>query len=229
MIPCNTWSTRMYATVMVDVNTRRASASDWSIDSTCVTSRMRCRSHRSTHTPAIGASSSVGICPQKPTTPRRSTDPVSRYTSQLVATRVIHVPTSETLCPPKKRRKLRLRSARVMRGPVVREAIRSAQRGDHIGRGPHASDRREEVRDRMGMKHLSASGHGVFHENLVVAALVRCTCGALDARVGGDAAEHDRADAATPKVHVEVGTVECVRLMLHDHNVGRLAAELLAE
>src|SRR5882762_7747551 len=169
MIPCNTWSTRMYATVMVDVNTRSASATDWSIDSTCVTSRMRWRSHRSTHTTAMGASSSVGICPQKPTTPRRSTDPVSRYTSQLVATRVIHVPTSETLCPPKKRRKLRLRSARVIRGSV-REAMRSAQGGDHVGGGTHASDRREEVRDRVRVQHLGASRHRIFDEDLIVAA-----------------------------------------------------------
>jgi len=36
--------------------------------------------------------------------PRRNTDPVSRYTSQLVAMRVIQVPMSETVCPLKKSR-----------------------------------------------------------------------------------------------------------------------------
>jgi hypothetical protein len=36
--------------------------------------------------------------------PSKSAEPVSRYTSQLVAIRVIHVPTSDTLCPLKKSR-----------------------------------------------------------------------------------------------------------------------------
>ena len=94
----------MSATVMTPMNVGTASASDCSADSTCVMTRMRCRSQRSTSTPANGASSRVGIWPQKPTTPRSSADPVSRYTSQLVATRVIHVPTSEMLWPVKKSR-----------------------------------------------------------------------------------------------------------------------------
>src|SRR5689334_8662378 len=38
--------------------------------------------------------------------------------SQLVATRVIHVPTREMLWPPKKRRKLRCCRARVSRRPA---------------------------------------------------------------------------------------------------------------
>ena len=50
---------------------------------------------------------SNGIWPQNPTTPRSSSDPVRRYTSQFVAIRVIHVPMSEMLCPQKKRRKFR--------------------------------------------------------------------------------------------------------------------------
>jgi len=39
----------------------------------------------------------MGICPEKPTTPSRNAEWVSRYTSQAVAMRVIHVPMSETL------------------------------------------------------------------------------------------------------------------------------------
>jgi hypothetical protein len=54
----------------------------------------------------------VGICPAKLTVPSRSADPVKRKTSQLVAIRVIHVPMSEMLWPPKKRRKFRCLSAR---------------------------------------------------------------------------------------------------------------------
>jgi hypothetical protein len=37
---------------------------------------------------------------------------VSRYTSHDVAMRVIHVPMSEIVCPPKNSRKLRCRNAR---------------------------------------------------------------------------------------------------------------------
>ncbi len=70
------------------------------------------RSTRSTSTPASGAKRNVGICPAKPTVPSSSDDFVNRYTSHDVATRVIHVPISEMLCPPKNNRKLRCRRAR---------------------------------------------------------------------------------------------------------------------
>ena len=66
------------ATVITPANASTASASDCSIDSTCVTTSTRCRFHRSTSTPANGASMSVGIWPQKPTTPSRNAEPVSR-------------------------------------------------------------------------------------------------------------------------------------------------------
>jgi hypothetical protein len=54
----------------------------------------------------------VGICPAKLTVPSSSADPVNRKTSQLVAIRVIQVPMSEMLWPPKKRRKFLCLSAR---------------------------------------------------------------------------------------------------------------------
>src|ERR1700693_2456856 len=75
------------------------------------TSTLR-RSRRSIQTPANGANRKVGICPEKPTIPSKSAEPVKRYTSQLVARRVIHVPIRETVWPLKYRRKLRDRSAR---------------------------------------------------------------------------------------------------------------------
>jgi hypothetical protein len=54
----------------------------------------------------------VGICPANPTSPNNNAEPVSWYTSQLVATRVIQVPISEILCPVKNSLKLRCRNAR---------------------------------------------------------------------------------------------------------------------
>jgi len=84
-----------------------ASSSDCTMASVCVHTSTRRRSWRSTITPAIGANIKVGICPAKLTVPSSSADFVSRYTSHAVAMRVIHVPTSEIVCPPKNSRKLR--------------------------------------------------------------------------------------------------------------------------
>src|SRR6185437_5952509 len=84
------------------------------------------RFSRSTSTPANGARRNVGICPAKLTTPSSSADPVSRYTSHAVAMRVIHVPISEMLCPPKNSRKFRCRSARHVCEKSRREAFGSA-------------------------------------------------------------------------------------------------------
>src|SRR5689334_10700857 len=66
------------------------------------------RSSRSTHTPAMGHKKKVGICPAKPTSPSKNAEPVKRYTSQLVARRLIQVPINEMLCPMKNKRKLRI-------------------------------------------------------------------------------------------------------------------------
>src|ERR1700733_11901341 len=94
------------------VSVSAASASDCNMARTCVTTSTLRRFRRSTHTPAKGANRNVGICPANPTTPSRNAEPVSLYTSQLVARRVIHVPISEIVCPLKNRRKLRCFSAR---------------------------------------------------------------------------------------------------------------------
>jgi hypothetical protein len=62
--------------------------------------------------PPSGAIRKTGICAQKPTMPSFAAEPVSRYTSHDSAIDCIHVPTSEMICPVKKRRKFRWRSAR---------------------------------------------------------------------------------------------------------------------
>jgi hypothetical protein len=101
MNPWKSASATTSGTVMTFSSASAANANDCSMASTCVHSSMRCRSMRSTSTPAKGASTKVGICPAKLTTPSSSAEPVRRYTSQLVAMRVIQVPTSDTPCPPK--------------------------------------------------------------------------------------------------------------------------------
>src|ERR1700691_2129838 len=80
--------------------------------SVCVHTSTFLRLSRSTHTPAKGATRKVGIWPAKLTVPSSSAEPVSRYTSHDVAMRVIQVPISEMVWPPKKSLKLRCRSAR---------------------------------------------------------------------------------------------------------------------
>jgi hypothetical protein len=57
--------------------------------------------------PAADDRRKAGNCEANPTTPRYQALPVSRYTSQPVAVVVIQVPISETIWPPKKRRKFR--------------------------------------------------------------------------------------------------------------------------
>ena len=94
------------------VSVSAASTTDCNIANACVASSTCRRFQRSTHTPAKGASRKMGICPTNATVPSRIAEPVSRYTSQAVAIRVIHVPISEMLWPPKKRRKFRCLSAR---------------------------------------------------------------------------------------------------------------------
>lgn len=94
----------IWSIVIIPANANPASANDCSIERTCVTTSVVCRFHLSTQTPASGPSMKVGICPANPTMPKRNAEPVKRYTNQLVAMRVIHVPMSETLCPAKNNR-----------------------------------------------------------------------------------------------------------------------------
>ena len=98
--------------VMCPENVSAASTSDCTMASVCVHTSTCRRSSRSTQTPAKGATRNVGIWPAKLTVPSSSAERVSRYTSHDVAMRVIQVPMSEMVCPPKKSRKLRCRSAR---------------------------------------------------------------------------------------------------------------------
>ena len=103
-MPCTIFSATIHSTVMRPVSVRAASANDSTIDTVCVIASDRRRSMLSTMIPAKGPSRNAGICPANPTRPSRSAEPVSRYTSQLVAVVVIHEPASETIWPPKNRR-----------------------------------------------------------------------------------------------------------------------------
>ena len=51
--------------------------------------------------PAKGAKTKAGRSPRKPTRPKIRADPLSRYTSQLIAIRCAHVPISEIAWPKK--------------------------------------------------------------------------------------------------------------------------------
>src|SRR5580698_7166345 len=82
------------------------------MESVCVHTSTCLRLSLSTQTPANGATRNVGIWPAKLTVPNSSAEPVSRYTSHDVAMRVIQVPISEMVWPPKNSLKLRCRSAR---------------------------------------------------------------------------------------------------------------------
>ena len=64
-------------TVMCPVKVRSARANDCTIDTVCVTTRMRWRSHRSRNAPANGPRMKPGSWPANPTIPRRMADPVS--------------------------------------------------------------------------------------------------------------------------------------------------------
>jgi len=76
--PCITLSASSSGIVMWPESVSAASASDWNIDRLWVHTSTCCRSSRSTHTPAKGASRNVGICPAKLTVPSSSAEPVSR-------------------------------------------------------------------------------------------------------------------------------------------------------
>ncbi len=112
MRPCMMLRARIQWIVIRPENVNAASASDCTMASVCVQISTCLRLSRSTQTPAKGARRNVGIWPAKLTVPSSSAECVSLYTSHAVAMRVIHVPMSEMVCPPKKRRKLRCRSAR---------------------------------------------------------------------------------------------------------------------
>ncbi len=109
--------------VMCPENVSAASRSDWIMDSDCVHTSTCLRLSLSTQTPAKGATRNVGIWPAKLTVPSSSAEPVSRYTSHDVAMRVIQVPISEMVCPPKKSLKLRCRSARQIRDVPVEAGV----------------------------------------------------------------------------------------------------------
>lgn len=66
------------------------------------------------------------------------------------------------------------------------------------------------------------AGHGVLHQDLMVAAFVGVAGGGFDADVGGDAAENDGLDGATAQLQVQFGAVKGAPLMLGDEEVAGL-------
>ena len=64
--------------VIVPVSVKAASSADWISASTWVSTSTRCRSQRSTSTPANGASRKVGICPAKLDHAEQQAESVSR-------------------------------------------------------------------------------------------------------------------------------------------------------
>jgi hypothetical protein len=78
MTPCASWSTSTCHTVTWPDSVNAARSVTWTSESTCVQINTRCRSQRSTYTPARGPRNSIGICEQKLTSPSRNAESVSR-------------------------------------------------------------------------------------------------------------------------------------------------------
>ena len=105
---CQTWTR--------PVRVSAASTNACTIDRVCVTMTTFRREKRSAAMPPRGPSANTAIWAQNQAVPSRSSEWVRRYTSQLCATFCIQVPTSETIWPLIKRRKLRWRRARKVCG-----------------------------------------------------------------------------------------------------------------
>ena len=65
-------------TVIWPVKVSIARTNDCTIESVCVTTSTRWRSHRSRNAPANGPMTKPGNCPAKPTTPSTIGEPVNR-------------------------------------------------------------------------------------------------------------------------------------------------------
>jgi hypothetical protein len=79
------------------VSARIARIAAWTNDKIWVISKTLYLLNLSIITPATGDRRNVGICPAKPTSPRRNADPVMWYTSHGSAMRCIQVPMREIL------------------------------------------------------------------------------------------------------------------------------------
>ena len=78
------------------------------IDKDWVRISIFCRSKRSTKTLMRGVTNKIGIWAIKVTVASKNTEPVRRYTNQLIAICCIQVPVSDTHIPVKYNRKLRV-------------------------------------------------------------------------------------------------------------------------
>ena len=86
-------------TCTAPVQVRAASPSAWTEASAWTTISIRRRSTRSAQTPATGATNSIGNCSAAVARPSMNAEPVSRYTSQLVAIVCIQVPRIDSPWP----------------------------------------------------------------------------------------------------------------------------------
>ena len=88
------------------------------------------------------------------------------------------------------------------------------------------ADAREDVlHDKLMRFHLH-TGHGIFHEDLSIPALVGVPCGGFDADVGGDAAKDYGPHLSATQLQVEFGAVESAPLTFGDDEIPRLWANL---
>src|SRR6266852_4166719 len=111
-------------------------------------------SNASASTPPPRANRTMGATRNRPSMPRASGEPVSRYSCHTTATCCIWVPVSETSWPASSRRKSRDRSATSLPVGADRAAPRTSDRGSS-GRGP-ARSFTSRLHPRAGALHRSA-------------------------------------------------------------------------
>src|SRR6266545_5996683 len=128
-------------TVATCVTASRPRASDTRLRPSWVSASTRRFGNLSAIRPAYGESSSAGRNCRPVTMPSAVPEPVSSRTSQSWATRIIQVPTFDTIAPDAYRRKLRTRNALkvgLTRTPVSRERVRPCA-GCHAPQGSGSS------------------------------------------------------------------------------------------
>src|ERR1022692_818334 len=132
--PSRPASTSTCQTCTRPVRVSAASAKACTIDRVWVTMTTLRREKRSAAIPPSGPSANTAICEQNQAVPKSNSEWVRRYTSQACATFCIQVPTSETIWPPIKSRKLRWRRARKVLG-IRLGASSGASSGTNGGAG----------------------------------------------------------------------------------------------
>src|ERR1035441_6185113 len=104
--------------------------------------------------------------------------------------------------------------------------VSALERGDNLIGRAYAAHSGKDALHAVGMAFARRAGHRILGKNQLVAAFVGVARRALHAELGGDAADHNRREAATAELQVEIGAVERAPLALQNHNVARLLIEL---